>query len=88
MTKGGSLKLAFFSNTKFIKMIKSVQFKNPSMRLSVPGMGIITNDNITPEKYSRLINLSPAHADLFEVKEDDQLKEKSKSKSTSNELQA
>lgn len=50
-------------------MSKKIQFKNPEMVLFSPGMGRITNDNLTEEKYNRLLQLSAAHAEFFEYKE-------------------
>lgn len=64
---------------------KSIQFKNPSMRLSVAGMGKVTNDNITPEKYERLLKLNPSHADFFIIKEEKENESKPKTKTKENE---
>lgn len=49
--------------------MKKIQFKNPDMVLVSAGMGRVTNDNLTEEKYQRLLQLNAAHADFFEYKE-------------------
>lgn len=50
-------------------MAKKIQFKNADTVLVTAHMGKITNDNITQDKYDRLLGLNPVHADLFELKE-------------------
>jgi hypothetical protein len=50
-------------------MAKKIQFKNPDTVLVTAHMGKITNDNITQDKYDRLLELNPVHADLFEMRE-------------------
>lgn len=37
--------------------------------INVQGVGIITNDNLTPELYSRLIAMNPALGSFFEEAE-------------------
>lgn len=53
-------------------MMKTIKLKNDHTSLNVAGIGQVTNDNITPELYDRLVALSPAHADFFEVKEEEE----------------
>lgn len=47
--------------------MKTIKLKSDHSSLNVYGIGQVTDDNITPELYDRLIVLSPAHADFFEV---------------------
>lgn len=43
------------------------QFKDPSAQIVLIGGEVVHAGNLTEEKYEQLINLSPAHADQFEV---------------------
>lgn len=49
-------------------------------------MGEITNDNLTQDKYDRLVSLNPIHADMFhQVEVVEPVKAKTTSKPTKNE---
>jgi hypothetical protein len=66
--------------------MKKLQFKDPHTRLHAAGMGEITNDNLTQDKYDRLVALNPVHADLFhQVEIVEPVKSKTTSKPTKNE---
>lgn len=58
--------------------MKTIKFKSDHASLNVAGIGQITNDNITPELYDRLIALSDKHAEFFEVSESESQVEKPK----------
>lgn len=47
-------------------MAKKLQFKAQHGRMIVPGLGEVTNENLTQELYNKLISLSESHKDLFE----------------------
>lgn len=59
--------------------IKSVQFKDPSVKLHVSGIGVIDANNITLDIYKRLVTISPAHEKYFDV-----VLDKSKPKATNS----
>lgn len=47
--------------------MRTVKFKTPFTSLAVPGIGNVDDSNITPDLYDRLLKISPSHADLFVV---------------------
>lgn len=62
-------------------MAKKLRFKDPDMVLVSPGMGKITNDNLTEEKYNRLVALAESHKDFFVWEEEPVAESKALSKS-------
>jgi hypothetical protein len=67
-------------------MAKKLQFKPPHGRLVVNGIGEVTNSNITPELYERLLSISPGHAEYFQEVDVPEAKPKeSKSKPTKSD---
>jgi hypothetical protein len=51
------------------KVIESVSLKNPSQDIDLPRVGMkITAENLTIERYEKLIAISPEFKDLFIVK--------------------
>jgi hypothetical protein len=70
----------------------TVKFLNPNTTLHVPGFGKVDSDNLTYEKYEKLLAISEQHAVFFQVTEDEkpvvEKKVKSKQNSNESELQA
>lgn len=60
-------------------MARVIKFKNPESHINIGGQ-VIAPHNITPELYDYLIEIAPAHADLFIVTEDKPAKEEKPAK--------
>lgn len=55
--------------------MKTVKFKDPKKApLTVVGVGQVTNENLTPELYEKVIKVSDNFAKYFEVKEESKTK--------------
>ncbi len=51
------------------KIIDSVTLKNPDEVITLPRIGmVITKDNLTLERYEKLISISPSFKELFNLK--------------------
>lgn len=44
-----------------------IKLKPDHTSLNVVGIGQVTDNNITKELYDRLVEISPRHADYFEI---------------------
>lgn len=65
--------------------MKKLQLKPPHGRLVVQSVGEVTNDNITPEIYARLLQISPGHADFFHEVDVPEVTSASKDKKSKSE---
>ena len=54
--------------------MKVIRFKDDNTKLQVSGLGVISNSNITQQKYDYLIRLNEKHAELFEIVEEPETK--------------
>lgn len=63
-----------------------VQFKNPGQTLTLRGGTTVTDANLTPELYRKIINLSPSSDRLFKVTEEetDETEDTDTTKQTTN----
>ena len=52
-------------------MKRIIQFKRPEDTINCGGQ-VIHQGNITPEKYDELVKIAPAHADHFNVIEEEE----------------
>jgi hypothetical protein len=70
-------------------MAKTVEFLNPNLTMHVPGFGKVNSENLTYEKYLKLLEISEQHAVFFLVKDEESkpapTDKKVKSKQNSNE---
>jgi hypothetical protein len=70
------------------KKMRTIKFLNDNVRLNVSGLGYVDKDNITPDLYDRLIELSPAHEAFFLVSNNEpeqEVKPKNKPKQKSDD---
>lgn len=59
--------------------MRVIKFKNPDVYIKMQDGTIIDHSNITPDKYDRLISLSPSYEQFFTTINENELDTKKKS---------